>query len=497
MKWVALFATVLLLAQLAEHTEAAFAMLSFCYIFIFAFAFNLAGGFYFPSGAWILLNGTLTVVIGVVYKLFVNEPGENNLGNPTKTMFLFCVAMAMYGLAAYLSSVTRPKQALMETASQGEQMKKAAIGCLIAGWFLAYATLGGDRASASLASAFAQLNHFLRMAIILGTVYEIKASHGKRSANWIVWLAGVYPFFMGLAYFSKEGMFLPLSTWLVPAIVLRFNFSRFQVIGIGLALTFMFYYLVPYSQVGRQSRDPDGNVMNNIKAMPQYLEHLGDVRKVYLETAVVEDRKDVPHFYTKDQGLFDRLQMLAYDDAMIKYTDEGNVFGLYPTYASFANSVPHFLWKDKPNFSTGNTFGRELGVISDDDLSTGISFSPMADAYHEATWFGVLVLLPFTMYLLFFVADSLSGDVRKAPWGLLYIAIFTHIAPEGLLQGQIYTLVYGSEAVIFVTLAAKYVMPLLTNLLTGGERTRVRRTMQFPVAGRVQPRTDPAAGDVR
>ena len=174
--------------------------------------------------------------------------------------------------------------------------------------------------------------------------------------------------------------------------------------------------------------------------------------------------------------------MLAFDDALITLTDQGSVYGLGPAYGTFVNSIPRFLWKDKPEYKSGNVYGQQIGVISESDDSTGISFSPTGDAYHEAKWFGVIVVETFIMFVLFLVSDSLSGDVRKAPWGMLFLALFAHAAPEGELPGPIWLATFGAESVIFAALFSGYAIPLLTRLFSFKRHANARSPS--PLVGR-------------
>ena len=472
-KYVVLFATTLFFAQLAAGTEVIFSLLTFAYILIFAAAFNASGGIYYPSGAFIFFNGFLTAVLGLTYKAVLFEPAQSHLLAPNMTMSVYCVGMASFGICGYLARLSRPRRGLLENTSRGAQLKQTAIGCLIVGVVLQFAPLG------AVQSIVAQLNHFPRMAVILGTVYAIESTNGRRSSNWIVWVAGIYLTALGLAYFSKEGIFMALTTWIVPTIVLRYNFSKFQLLGGAAVIFFGLYYLVPYSQYGRVSRDEGGSLAVNASAGLKYLSNLEETRKLYVESQQGGETNDAPHLFDSDQGLFDRLQMLAFDDALIKYTLDGNQVGLLPTWAAIYNSVPHFLWANKPTYVSGNVYGREIGVIDSEDTTTGISFSPFGDGFHQVGWFGIIFLVPLTAFPLFYVADALSGDGRKAPWGLLYISRFVHVAPEGLLSGIVYTLVYGTEGVLFITLLARYVLPVLASLFLGSKRAETRRPMEF------------------
>ena len=141
-------------------------------------------------------------------------------------------------------------------------------------------------------------------------------------------------------------------------------------------------------------------------------------------------------------------------------------------YIAVVNLVPHFLWADKPQVNFGNQFAHEIGGLPDDDVTTGISFTPSGEAYHMERWAGIFILAPIMWALLFVVYDSLCGEVHKSPWGLLAAAMFAHAAPEGMLDGIVYAVGYGAFAVIFAAWAAAYVMPIIGTLMVGPEARR-------------------------
>jgi hypothetical protein len=184
--------------------------------------------------------------------------------------------------------------------------------------------------------------------------------------------------------------------------------------------------------------------------------------------------------------------MIGPDDALISYTSQGNTFGVAVIPAYFANWIPHFLWPNKPGLGSGNIFAHEIGgILGDEDDSTGISFTPTGEAFHLAGWTGIFVIAPLIWIMLFTVFDSLCGDTRRSPWGLLTVAAFSHVAPEGMLGGAIYLTWFGAIAVTFVAVTSAYAMPLIGTMLSGPEKTgifRLRRrgTTSFP------PRTGPA-----
>ena len=474
---VFIFIVLVAIAQLFEKTDITFTLLTSVYIALFSIGYNIGGGLYYLAGAFIFFNGTISAIVGIIVKIVLNEPGQSNLLAPNTTMEAYCLGMAGMVCAAALSRRLIPREGILANIAAGDSMKQAALGCLVLGIFLQF-YVGIQRvASVSLVSAVAQINHFTTMAIILGTSYQIHHSKGKSSSNWIVWTGGLALFSSGVVIFSKEGMFGPMIDWLIPGIVLRFNYSRKQLVGALIVGFIIVHYLVPFSQYGRYLRTDEGG--GNVAGAIGLLRHPEATRQLYLEQEESQDDHGAPHYFNQPQGIFDREEMLSADDALIAYSNQGNFRGIDPTIAAFANIVPRFIWRDKPGVLTGNEYGREIGILGDDDLTTGISFSLVGDAYHEAGFTGVALLVPLVTFVFFIIGDSLTGDTRKSPWGLLLIALSAHIAPEGLIPGVVYLSTYGAFAVFIIATLTKYALPIFANLLTGSERTRVRRTLEF------------------
>ena len=204
------------------------------------------------------------------------------------------------------------------------------------------------------------------------------------------------------------------------------------------------------------------------------LGHPEDTRQTYNHEQEEGGAGGLGAYYNTPQGFWDRLEFISVDDRLINVTDQGHVFGLLPLKAELLNSIPHVFWKDKPTLPFGNIYAHEIGeVVPPDDNTTGISFSPTAEAYHMATWTGVLVIAPLVWFILFVVYDSLFGDLRATPWGLLVVALFSHFAPEGALTGVIYQLTFGVETFVFCAFFATWFAPIFAIPVLGPDRRGV------------------------
>lgn len=482
LRYAIYFAALLWTAQLLQGTPAPFSLCCFLFIIIATLAFNLAGGFSRPSGGYVFFYAVLAVILGLVWKAYLGEPADSNLTRPLLSIQVELGGItAMFG-AVFISRKLTGNRAFLGNLITDANLRSAALGCMIVGLSLTLILTIFPYTNGSVLSALAQLNQFLPIAIILGVLYQIRKSGGTTSINSIVLISGAAILFAGLIGFTKQGIFTPMLCWLVIAASQRYRVSGYQIIGFILAVGLMVYYLVPYSQYGRNfllrgslTESKQEAFSKNIDVAFSLLSDLGSVREQYEQNAKAEQTLSTgPAYFDKPQGLFDRLQMLSMDDAIINETEQSGKFGSWPIIYYFENLVPHFLWPGKPVIGIGNLYAHELGMLGDEDVTTGISFSPVGEAFHIERWVGIFIVAPVLWIMLFTLFDSLCGDVRKSPWGLLAIVLFAHVAPEQMLGGIVYMLWYGAIGIIFAALAAAYVMAILGSIFTGRGRSGFR-----------------------
>jgi hypothetical protein len=470
-----LFAAGLSAVQLGEGTNPAFSLGCFFFVIVAAVTFNFAGGFTRSSGAYVFFYATLTIIIGICWKAVLGEPADSNLEDPLVIIYAFLASICMMFVAVLISRKLVTKRALLGGLVNDGNMQTATIGCLVTGLILTLILMFSPVQGGSVLSALNQLNRFLPMAIILGVIHVIRRSGGTRSVSVPVLIAGSFMFCTGILSFSKEGMLFPMASWVIAASSQRYRVSRSQLVGGILAVIFIFRYLVPYSQYGREFHED--TFSGNLSASISMLTNLQYVREQYLAGSEEASEEDLAiiGYYNTPQGFFDRLQVLTIDGALITHTEQFGPLGYYPIIEGFENLLPHFIWKDKPSLRFGNVYAHEIGLLAEDDTSTGISFSPTAEAFHLGGWVGIFLLAPALWILLFVVFDSLCGDVRRSPWGLLASVTFGHLAPEGGLNGIIYCVGYLNFAIIFAALMGAYLMPVVGTLFIGPEAIQLRR----------------------
>ncbi len=474
-------ATLLTGMQQLQRTPILFSFYTFLFILIATITFNLAGGFTRASGSYIFFYSLLGLILGLVYKAYLGEPADSNLRSPILTIQVFTGGITGMLIAVILSRRITRKQPFLGNLLKEKDMRNAAIGCFAFGMFLNLMNAVVPHQNGTILSAITQLNRFLQMSVVLSTLYTIKKSGGKSAIGVLVLLSiGVSSIF-GLLIFSKEGMFSPYLAWFVAACSLRLTIRPSQIVFGGAVVYLMMHFMVPYSQYGRSQVPEVATLEERAAVSLRLLSDLGDVREQYMLTSDDTQETRAMQYFNQPQGFFDRLTMIGPDDAMIDYARQNGFSGIAVIGADFVNWIPHILWPNKPLYSTGNSYAHKIGgVVTDEDTTTGISFTPSGQAYFLAGWIGVFVVAPLIWGLLFTVFDSLCGDVRTSPWGLLVIALFAHVAPEGMLDGAIYIMWFGTVGIVFVAVATSYAMPLIGTLMAGPEQTGLVRLRKRP-----------------
>jgi hypothetical protein len=463
----------LYIVQRLEGTTPYFAAGCFLFILIATVAFNTGGGLTRAAGAYIFFYATLVVIVGLCYKAFLGEPADSHLLDPRTDIQIYVAGIAAMFVAAYVSRLISRRTGLLEHVLKDSQMYRASIGCLAFGALASFVISLFGVLGEQLQAAFAQINELIPLGIVIGVLYEIRRSGGKRSTNPFI-LAGIaYFFVLGIAGFSKQGMLTPLMCWLVAVAALGFRLSRMQVVGCLLGAFVIFHYLVPFAQYGRTLQNGGTNLSmaERLAIGLPLLEHPEQTRQIYLS-----DQVDVPpgplgEYYDSPQGFWDRLQFISVDDSLINITDQGRVFGLLPVKFEMLNSIPRIFWPNKPSLNFGMMFVHEIDPSANsEDTTTGISFSPTAEAYHMARWTGILVIAPLVWIAFFTVWDSLLGKLNATPWGLIGLVLIAHAAPETGLGGAIHLISFGSESLIFCALFTIWIAPSLGDIVVGPGR---------------------------
>jgi hypothetical protein len=491
-----LFAAVVFIIQILQHTDVTFAGLFFAYVMFSVIAFNAAGGFSRAPGAYIFWFALLTCIIGVLWKIAVDEPGESNLVSPNVTLATYVVSMmTIFGALQISRRLTRRAPGLTFTLHADKvNLGHAALGCFVANQLVVWANEYLPHGSGSLVNILNQENVFLPVCILLGTIHTIRTTGGRRSVNLLTFIASALIFvYGGLAGYSKQAMFTPIVCWGVAAASQRYRLRLWQV---GLLLAFAVVsveLLSPLSQVGRALIPETATLSDRLTLSADLLTHPKVLRADYIEGTGTPDETGhitgwAAGYYDTPQGLMDRLNIIRSDDRLNTYTLQGHTVGKMKVLFYFIDWIPHFILPNKESFmppgvnNAGNYYAHELGMLAPDDYTTGVSFSPSAEAFHMDTWEGIVVVGAFVWTLLFIVVDLICGDLRNSPIALFVVVAFAHVAPESLIGNLVYFIFFQDLGIVIAIVFCTYFAPIIGQLLSGPQESRIARLEHIPLS---------------
>lgn len=483
-----IFAAAVFVVQIVQHTDIYFAVLFFAYIMLSTITFNVAGGFSRASGTYVFWFALLTCILGALWKLVLAEPGDSNLSSPDVTLATYVVSMAMILCALQISHRFTRNAPGLSTIIRADKVNlgHAALGCFVGNQLAVWANEYLPHGNGSLVNIINQVNVFLPIAIILGTVHTIRSSGGRRSVSILTTFCGGLIFvYGGLINYSKQGMFTPFVCWGVAAASQRYRLRGWQ---IALLLAFTVYSVMvlgPLSQVGRQQVPENATQYQRLVLSADLLSHPIRLRQEYVDSFGVPDEKGqgpafAASYFDTSQGLLDRLNIIKSDDRLVTYTLQGHTVGKFRVVYYFLDWIPHFILPNKDALmppgamNAGNYYAHETGgFLAPDDYSTGISFSPSAEAFHMDEWEGIVIVGTFVWTLLFLSVDLICGDLRHSPYGLLAMVAFAHVAPESLIGNLVYFIFFTNLGIVIAIVFCAYFAPIMGLLLAGPQAFRI------------------------
>ncbi len=464
-----LFASLFFCVQQLEHTDFLFSLLYFAFVLLAVVAFNIAEGFSRISGAYIFWYATLIVMFGVTWKALLGEPADSNLFTPVLDMSLYTASMFMLVLVTMLNKKIdfRAMGVASGFTFTNLNYTGAGLGCLVVWLGINYADMIFGQAPGSLVSALVQVNVFGPLGLILVTIGAINDSGGRRTTSVVSILAFLYFFYLGLLSFSKQAMLTPMVCWLVGAFYSRLKVRVIHVAAMLLMVAASFLAISPLSASRDLAEGLDDT--QRLVLIGHLLTHYSELQAHVRGLQETAESNGVGEWYNQPQSsLVERLSMVPVDDELIAYSAKGHYEGMAPIYQYFGNLLPHFINPNKVVSFSGNYYAHEIGYgLAENDYSTGISFSPVGEAFHCEGWGGIFWLMPAIWILLFSTVDFVVGDVMKYPWGLMVVVWFGHLVPEQLLGGMIYFLGFGNFGMTLAIILVTRIAPILGALFMG------------------------------
>ncbi len=485
MQWTTVASAAFLVVELVQGTNFFFCLLHMLFLMLWIYTFNVAGGFTRASGAYVFWFGLLTIPVATATKAVLGQAADLNAWAPTLTMGIYTVSMAVMLMAVLVTRRITSNVISIAGRLRSYQLdfRNASIGCSALGIAIPFILNIVPSGTGTVFSVIRQVNYFLPIGIILGTLAVVEESNGTRSWGVINGFPAFIGTSIGFATFSKQGMFTAPLCWFIGIAYAHYRLRFLSIVTLGISVLFAFFVLIPIAQVGR-----DLNASNwgeGLAISLDLLENIGTTRAIYNEAA--NNLISESSYYGTNIGGLSRFSRFDEDDPLIYYTSQGHYVGYDSVGYAFLNWFPHLILPDKEKYAPadmgGNFYAREMGKISSQDRSTGVSYGSPAEAFHIGGWQSVALIQLLVWVLLFTASDLLCGDLRRAPWGLFLAMAFAHIAPEYGVLSTIQFLWVGNFGLLVCMLFSTYGAPVIGAMLVGSMRRRALEPGLLP-AGR-------------
>ncbi len=434
--------TFLVAGELASGTHPEFVAMMAGTMLCIAVTFNLLGGLKTISGIGFTGFALCTIVISQFAKVLFFEAADKNLEAPYLTIKVYLVFYFFIMMGTFVYGRLRvrlPKPMEPETPAQVElqyaiSLTVGLIASTLFAYYEAQSASGGQEAGGhGLGIA---LSGLLMYSLVLAVITRIRETGGRHSFGFkavVPWLAITI---FGVIRTSRGAFLLPSLTYLVACYTSGYRFRRRHYIAGAVGLTLFIAFISPleiYTRINMDTGDLNGriaSVVGMMRSRPSW-EVIRQSSEGGSQTGSREEYYDRPGTF-----VLSRISGIRADSNMISATSTGFHYGFTALKIDALHSIPHFLYKDKPQEDAGWYLGRVTGLNPDSVENGELMITAVSDSYGAFGWLGVVVVGGLVFPACFVLYESLF-DLTK-PWGVValggFAAVFIEIDLGSLLQ---------------------------------------------------------------
>lgn len=447
-------AMVLFIAQLITGTSFIFSIFIFLYIVFLLLSVNNLNGLATLNGFCVAMMGLKIVVVSQVAKLMLWQPANSFLEVPDETaIVLFLGMVGIYGATVFARYIHFNDE-LMKPVLDPKALKKIWLASYIFGFIASVFVqiygvdeITGTIIGGGIVSFFRQFTFVYSLSIVAATAYTIVSSNNRKSFGFITFISILTEVIIGVLGTSRAAIGEPIVMYLLTCIAFRFPFKWRHMAGFAIAVMLLVFVLSPLALVGRSyARTP--NFIENVGAIITVISRGPSEWKSELEN--FSERNTSFQYYGEDMGILDRFSLIEQVDELVSATLDTGASGWLTIEHGFKLMVPHVLYPDKPLYNSANYLGHRIGIISDEDETTQITFGLVAESFSAFEWGGALII-PFILNLLFFVIyKKLVGNIFNNIWAVWLFGLFQHAFVEATIASMLSSIFRFSLLIIFV-----------------------------------------------
>ena len=419
-----------LLVQLIQGTDPAFAFLMLVAQVAAVVGFNRLGGMTQMAGAFCLCAVLPNVTVPEITHILLGQPGDFSLQHPLMTagvcaVFFICIMLA----AVMVSLIRHPVPLLDHFYFSITELRIVSILSSVTAISISIKilTLSEQVQDGSLLAA---LNHFVpslfAVGVMLATYVRIVTTNGASAVSWYVALVLMLSTVPGFLIAGKEGILTPFLCWFFVVAASRYRFSLLGTIGAATVVLVAWVFVYPFSQNARNVIRESETISQRVDLIIQYF------RDPSLFPDTVSNFEESSEFGTAGSKvkIINRYSVLKTNDMLI----DGDLKSGYTSIDRYAPAllsvVPHALWPDRPDSIHSNELGHKAGFnMGDADSETGITIGSPAMFFDLGGWLALIVYTVIFFTVFFFAVVRLVSTTETSIWGLV------PVGTEAILAG--------------------------------------------------------------
>ncbi len=460
---------LLFFTQVIQGTSIQFASNILFFNLLLGTTFNFCGGLNTVFGWLLSLLAFRQVVLSQMVKVLFWQPADLNLASPIETSQVYAIGMGMICLSSLLIyKLNLNRLSLVKPHSPNIDSRLSTAVFVIG---LVSSFLAERRGNAPLIlTPWLNALSYVGSLMLLGLIFEAQRTLTLTKGRMLLSLKGFlmlcFLFGRGLLVASKQVMFEPLFSIFLVLLFNQVRLKKKEIFFVVFVIATMGLVLTPFSDHGRNLKyEKESSLrlsvlknyfLKNFSSWENYTDYLSKLRE---ETVKY---RGGDFYFGEPLFLVDRLSLIFDADKMISYYSKSEPEGMR-YLASQIFFLPRSLTGSWLEFDEerGSILARKIGIISEDDENTGVSFGAFAEAYAIGKWWGLiwLALVVYTLFQWGLALIDVSGNSRV--WSIFLIVYLQQVATEtGVLGNAL--LVFRMIPLLFLV---KKALELLENQL--------------------------------
>lgn len=471
---MALFLAVLglLIGELYCGTDLYFASMMALAVWAAGITYNILGGLGTLSGIAFAVLALGSVAISQFAKVLLGQPADSHIAAPGLTAtvyatFYVCTIPGAFVFRHFRPPVPRTLEPKSEKQSRALYVIALVLGCVGQMIFSLTNVIYGNSAAEtqfnSTHSVGVALAPFLAFAIVIAVDHRIRKTAGYHSFGSEAFLPSIISIVDGMVNTQRAEIIAPFLLYLFTCHLRGFRFRAKHYLAM---VCFLLLFVFVISPLELYTRSVIANLyfQDRVARSLDVIAHRNLHEIIAVESAASYSDEFEDYYYLPGTTVLSRFSRIRLDSNLIDACSTDH-YGLTAIKTDLLLQVPHFLYKEKPEYGSADFLGRVSGVSARDPWNTEPAFTMIGDSFGAFGFLGVALLGLIVLPLVLRVLESAFDPGQ--PWGTA--ALVTCVINAGGTVGTLIAVALIRTPVYFVL--ASYICTLVAQSLPSFKRS--------------------------